>query len=90
MFLVSVHKRIDKINSSLDYLHELPDLSNTAGGSGTDVGLYDLRMAGRSSSQAVQKYRPRPLRRKSSVSISGIEASRNNKELLVAVSFYLA
>ena len=41
-------------------------------------------MTGRPSSQAVQKYRPRPLRRKSAVSISGIEVSRDKKELLVA------
>jgi hypothetical protein len=55
-----------------------------AGGSGSEVALYDLRMTGRASSQAVQRYRPRPLRRKSSVSISGIEVSKDKKELLVA------
>lgn len=61
----------------------------SAGGSGTDVGLYDLRMTGRTSSQAIQRYRPRPLRRKSSVSISGIEVSKDKRELLVAVSIDL-
>ena len=56
----------------------------TAGGTGTDVALYDLRMTGRPSSQAVQRYRPRPLRQKSSVSVSGIELSKDKQELLVA------
>ena len=55
-----------------------------AGGSGTDVALYDLRMTGRPNSQAVQRYRPRPLRRKSAVSVSGIELSKDKHELLVA------
>eukprot|EP00804_Cyclotella_cryptica_P015735 CCRYP_013390-RA/>CCRYP_013390-RA protein AED:0.06 eAED:0.06 QI:92/1/1/1/1/1/7/170/1345 len=55
-----------------------------AGGSGTDVALYDLRMTGRPSSQAVQRYRPRPLRQKSAVSVSGIELSKDKRELLVA------
>lgn len=50
------------------------------------MALYDLRMTGRASSQAVQRYRPRPLRRKSSVSVSGIDVSKDKKELLVSVS----
>lgn len=62
-------------------------MPSKAGGSGNDVALYDLRYTGRRpSSQAVQRYRPRPLRRKSAVSISGIEVSRDKKELLVSVS----
>ena len=60
-----------------------------AGGSGVDVGLYDLRMTGSSSSsnsnQVVQKYRPRALRHKSSsVAVSGIDLSRDKRELLVS------
>lgn len=66
---------------SLQFLSSTLD---TAGGSGTDVALYDLRMTGRSNSQAVQRYRPRPLRRKSAVSVSGIELSKDKHELLVA------
>jgi len=59
-----------------------------AGGSGVDVGLYDLRMTaggGPASSRAVQKYRPRDLkRRSSSVAVSGIDLSRDERELLVS------
>jgi len=63
-----------------------------AGGSGMDVGLYDLRMTAGSSSnnsesnsQVVQKYRPRALKHKSSsVAVSGIDLSKDKRELLVS------
>ena len=56
-----------------------------AGGSGVDVALYDLRMTGGSSgNQAVQRYRPRALQNKSSVAVSGIDLSRNKRELLIS------
>lgn len=56
-----------------------------AGGSGVDVALYDLRMTGGSSgNQSVQRYRPHALRNKSSVAVSGIDLSRNKRELLVS------
>jgi len=57
-----------------------------AGGTGVDVALYDLRMTGGPSSgnQAVQRYRPQALQNKSSVAVSGIDLSRNKRELLVS------
>ena len=56
-----------------------------AGGTGVDVALYDLRMTGGSSTnQAVQRYRPRALQNKSSVAVSGIDLSRNKRELLIS------
>jgi len=56
-----------------------------AGGTGVDVALYDLRMTGGSSgNQAVQRYRPKALQNKSSVAVSGIDLSRNKRELLIS------
>lgn len=58
-----------------------------AGGIGVDVALYDLRMTGggrSSGNQSVQRYRPHALRNKSSVAVSGIDLSRNKRELLVS------
>jgi len=56
-----------------------------AGGSGCDVVLYDLRMTGDFSCQEVQRFRPRPLRGKSnSVSVSGIDLSKDKRELLIS------
>jgi hypothetical protein len=63
-----------------------------AGGSNdSTVGLYDLRMTGSSISSStnhvVQRYRPRALRDKlssSAVAISGIDLSRDRRELLVS------
>ena len=63
-----------------------------AGGGGADVGLYDLRMTpgsaggGSSYSQVVQRYRPRALdgNKSSSVAVSGIDLSRDRRELLVS------
>ena len=53
------------------------------------VGLFDLRMTGSISltNHVVQRYRPRALRDKSSssaVAISGIDLSRDRRELLVS------
>ncbi|KAL7536894.1 hypothetical protein ACHAXR_007459 [Thalassiosira sp. AJA248-18] len=68
--------------------NELESAYVFAGGTGVDVGLYDLRMTGSSSggsSQVVQKYRPRALRNKSSsVAVSGIDLSKDKQELLVS------
>jgi hypothetical protein len=62
-----------------------------AGGSNdSTVGLYDLRMTGSFSSSTnhvVQRYRPRALRDKSSssaVAVSGIDLSKDRRELLVS------
>lgn len=41
-------------------------------------------MTGQTNSQAVQRYRPRPLRHQTSVSVSGIDLSKNKRELLVS------
>ena len=60
-----------------------------AGGTKNHVGLYDLRMTGSSSllgndNQVVQRYRPRALKHKSSVAVSGIDLSKDKRELLVS------
>jgi hypothetical protein len=62
-----------------------------AGGSNdSTVGMYDLRMTGSFSSltnHVVQRYRPRALRDKSSssaVAVSGIDVSKDRRELLVS------
>ncbi|KAL7551400.1 hypothetical protein ACHAWF_017843 [Thalassiosira exigua] len=73
-----------------------------AGGSGSDVGLYDLRMTAsaslasddgdgdgdRAPARVVRRYRPRALRRGSTSSppaaVSGIDVSRDGRELLVS------
>ena len=60
-----------------------------AGGTRNHVGLYDLRMTGSSSSlnnenQVVQRYRPRALKNKSMVAVSGIDLSKDKRELLVS------
>ena len=61
-----------------------------AGGTATHVGLYDLRMTGSSSTSSsnddnvVQRYRPRALRHKSSMAVSGIDLSKDKRELLVS------
>ena len=62
-----------------------------AGGSGVDVGLYDLRMTAGSgnsgrSSQVVQTYRPAALAHaaSSTVAVSGLDLSKDGRELLVS------
>jgi len=59
-----------------------------AGGSSADVALYDLRMSSSSSSPSriVQRYRPQHLNgsNNSSVSVSGIDVSKDQRELLVS------
>jgi len=67
----------DSINSSYVFV----------GGSSADVTLYDLRMLtdGRGpSSKVVQLYRPRYLAENASVSVSGIDISKNKRELLIS------
>ncbi len=68
-----------------------------AGGNHTDVGLYDLRMMGSSSllssssssddasyNIAIQKYRPTALHGKNDVAVSGIDLSKDKREILVS------
>ena len=55
------------------------------GGASADVNLYDLRMVTDiASSRIVQMYRPRGLSSESAVSVSGIDLSKDQKELLVS------
>jgi hypothetical protein len=57
-----------------------------AGGASADVAMYDLRMVsdGGPQSRKVQLYRPRGLSEDAQVSVSGIDISKNKKELLVS------
>lgn len=60
-----------------------------AGGSGADVGLYDLRMAAGSAGggRAVRTYRPRAFAARATspgVAVSGIDVSRDGRELLTS------
>ena len=58
-----------------------------AGGAGVDVALYDLRMTGGGSSgkkQSIQRYRPAALQNQSSVAVSGIDLSKDKRELLIS------
>jgi hypothetical protein len=57
-----------------------------AGGTSADVALYDLRMVsdGGPPSKIIQLYRPRVLSKDASVSVSGLDISKNKKELLVS------
>ena len=52
-----------------------------AGGRSEYVGLLDLRMGG---SRIVQSYRPRALKETENVSVSGIDVSKDGRELLVS------
>lgn len=54
------------------------------GGSSADVCLYDLRMTDGFRSRVVQKYRPRGLDVNSQVSVSGLDISKDKRELLVS------
>mmetsp|Transcript_28380 Transcript_28380/g.42908 ORF Transcript_28380/g.42908 Transcript_28380/m.42908 type:complete len:1116 (+) Transcript_28380:75-3422(+) len=66
----------DSVNSSYVF----------AGGASANVALYDLRMVsdGQQTSKVVQLYRPRHLDENASVSVSGIDTSKNKKELLIS------
>lgn len=48
------------------------------------MALYDLRMTDGSSSRIVQKYRPRGLAADAQVSVSGLDVSKDKRELLVS------
>lgn len=65
---------------------KLIQYSNKAGGASANVALYDLRMVsdGQQTSKVVQLYRPRHLDENASVSVSGIDISKNKKELLIS------
>jgi tetratricopeptide (TPR) repeat protein len=54
------------------------------GGSSATVGLYDLRMTDSTGSRVVQKYLPRNLPASSAVSVSGLDISKDKRELLVS------
>lgn len=56
-----------------------------AGGSSSDINLFDLRMTDASTAnRSVQVYRPSSLTPQQDVSVSGIDLSRDRKELLVS------
>lgn len=55
-----------------------------AGGASAEVAMYDLRMTDGSDSRIVQKYRPSGLRANSEVSVSGLDISKDRRELLVS------
>ncbi|KAL3936106.1 MAG: hypothetical protein SGBAC_008506 [Bacillariaceae sp.] len=56
-----------------------------AGGSSSDINLIDLRMTDASTAnRSVQVYRPSSLTPQQDVSVSGIDISRDRKELLVS------
>jgi len=48
------------------------------------VALYDLRMSDGSGSRVIQKYRPSGLNTASDVSVSGLDVSKDKRELLVS------
>jgi hypothetical protein len=48
------------------------------------VALYDLRMTDGTSSKIVQQYRPRCFGADATVSVSGLDISKDKKELLVS------
>ena len=54
------------------------------GGSSATVGLYDLRMTDLSGTRIVQRYLPRNLTPLSAVSVSGLDLSKDKRELLVS------
>ena len=54
------------------------------GGSSATVGLYDLRMTDSTGSRVVQKYLPRNLPASAAVSVSGLDISKDKRELLVS------
>ena len=85
--------RLERGNDEIEYGSnvggELESAYVFAGGNHTDVGLYDLRMTGSSSSllsvnNAIQRYRPTALRQNNDVSVSGIDVSKDKREILVS------
>jgi len=54
-----------------------------AGGAGACVDLYDLRVDG-SGRQVVERYRPRNIDHPENMSVSGLDVSKDGKELLVS------
>jgi WD40 repeat protein/tetratricopeptide (TPR) repeat protein len=54
------------------------------GGSSEFVSLYDLRMEGGNKSRILQRYKPKNLETNGRVSVSGLDVSKNGKELLVS------
>ena len=54
-----------------------------AGGSGAGVDLYDLRMDG-SQKNVVERYRPRNVEHPENLAVSGLDISKDGKELLVS------
>jgi len=81
-----------KLCIQLDYIHvgllRLKDSSNSltcsAGGSGPAVHLYDLRYISGYNCKIIESCTPRKLGDGSSVSVSGIDVSRDRRELLVS------
>ena len=55
-----------------------------AGGASSEVALYDLRMTDGTESRVIQKYRPSGLESDSEVSVSGLDVSKDKRELLVS------
>ena len=55
-----------------------------AGGSSAEVALCDLRMTDGISSKIIQKYCPRNLSSVDMISVSGLDVSKDGKELLVS------
>jgi len=55
-----------------------------AGGISGDVGLYDLRFATDDTSQVISTYRPSCFHESDNVSVSGIDLTKDKKEILVS------
>ena len=56
---------------------------SSAGGSSGDVTLFDLRMSDAASNKVIQRYRPSGINTES-VSVSGLDISKDKRELLVS------
>ena len=64
-------------------------LNTIGGGSSSEVHLYDIRMDGAASSsdsgdRIVQTYRPKEFCHDTAVSVSGLDITKDGKELLVS------
>eukprot|EP00978_Attheya_sp_CCMP212_P026815 scaffold88888_cov55-Attheya_sp.AAC.5 len=71
-------------SSGVDRFSDADSVYFFAGGASADVALYDLRMTDGTSSKIVQQYRPRCFGVDATVSVSGLDISRDKKELLVS------